>query len=202
MSKKESQEQLESFRISDIDQVKALSHPLRMRIIETLAASDPMTTKQVADALGEKPTRLYHHVGLLQKAGLIRLTHTQQNRGTTEKYYEPIARQFRADADLFADESPENQKNAYRPMIRTIFDNTSSEMLRLVESNDFNEQLEEEGLLSYLEMHIPQKNVEVVRDKLKGVLDYLESLDESEFGDEELREMRLTVALYPLDRFE
>ena len=189
MSKKESQEQLESFRISDIDQVKALSHPLRMRIIETLA-------------LGEKPTRLYHHVGLLQKAGLIRLTHTQQNRGTTEKYYEPIARQFRADADLFADESPENQKNAYRPMIRTIFDNTSSEMLRLVESNDFNEQLEEEGLLSYLEMHIPQKNVEVVRDKLKGVLDYLESLDESEFGDEELREMRLTVALYPLDRFE
>jgi hypothetical protein len=55
---------------------------------------------------------------------------------------------------------------------------------------------------SYLEMHIPQKNVEVVRDKLKGVLDYLESLDESEFGDEELREMRLTVALYPLDRFE
>lgn len=202
MSKKESQEQLESFRISDIDQVKALSHPLRMRIIETLAASDPMTTKQVADALGEKPTRLYHHVGLLQKAGLIRLTHTQQNRGTTEKYYEPIAKQFRADADLFADESPENQKSAYRPMIRTIFDNTSSEMLRLVESNDFNEQLEEEGLLSYLEMHIPQKNVEVVRDKLKGVLDYLEGLDESEFGDEELREMRLTVALYPLDRFK
>jgi len=202
MSKKESQEQLESFRISDIDQVKALSHPLRMRIIETLAASDPMTTKQVADALGEKPTRLYHHVGLLQKAGLIRLTHTQQNRGTTEKYYEPIAKQFRADADLFADESPENQKSAYRPMIRTIFDNTSSEMLRLVESNDFNEQLEEEGLLSYLEMHIPQKNVEVVRDKLKGVLDYLESLDESEFGDEELREMRLTIALYPLDRFK
>ena len=202
MSKKESQEQLESFRISDIDQVKALSHPLRMRIIETLAASDPMTTKQVADGLGEKPTRLYHHVGLLQKAGLIRLTHTQQNRGTTEKYYEPIAKQFRADADLFADESPENQKSAYRPMIRTIFDNTSSEMLRLVESNDFNEQLEEEGLLSYLEMHIPQKNVEVVRDKLKGVLDYLEGLDESEFGDEELREMRLTVALYPLDRFK
>lgn len=202
MSKKERQEQLESFRISDIDQVKALSHPLRMRIIETLGASDPMTTKQVADALGEKPTRLYHHVGLLQKAGLIRLTHTQQNRGTTEKYYEPIAKQFRADADLFADESPENQKNAYRPMIRTVFDNTMSEMLRLVEQHDFNEQLEEEGLLSYIEMHIPQKNAAVVRDKLKDVLDYLESLQESAFGDEELRKFRLTMALYPLDRFK
>lgn len=202
MSKKKKEEQLESFRISDIEQVKALSHPLRMRIIETLADSDPMTTKQVADALGEKPTRLYHHVGLLQKAGLIRLTHTQQNRGTTEKYYEPIAKQFRADADLFADESPENQKNAYRPMIKTVFENTMSEMLRLVELSDFSEQLGEEGLLSYLEVHLPQKHVDVVRSKLKDVLDYLENLDDSEFGDEELREMRLTMALYPLDRFE
>ena len=150
MSKKENKDQLESYRISDIDQVKALAHPLRMRIIETLAASDPMTTKQVANALGEKPTRLYHHVDMLQKTGLIRLTHTRQNRGTTEKYYEAIAKQFRAGADLFSDESSDDQKNALRPMIRTVFDNTLSEMLRLVEQNDFEEKLEEEGLLSYL----------------------------------------------------
>jgi DNA-binding transcriptional ArsR family regulator len=202
MSKKESKEQLESYRISDLDQVKALSHPLRMRIIETLAEADPMTTKQVADALGEKPTRLYHHVGLLQKAGLIRLTHTQQNRGTTEKYYEPIAKQFRADADLFTDEMPEDLKGALRPMIHTIFDSTMSEMLRLVDVDDPGEKLEEEGLLSYLEVHLPQKNAEVVRDKLKEVLEYLEGLDEDEFGDEELRKFRLTMAFYPLDRFE
>ena len=94
MSKKDSPEQMDSYRISDIEQVKALSHPLRMRIIETLAAADPMTTKQVAERLGEKPTRLYHHVDKLEQAGLIRLTHTKQNRGTTEKYYETIARQF------------------------------------------------------------------------------------------------------------
>ena len=65
MSKKESTDQLESFHISDLDQVKALAHPLRMRIIETLAGPEPMTTKQVAEALGEKPTRLYHHVDML-----------------------------------------------------------------------------------------------------------------------------------------
>ena len=202
MGKKENNEQLESYRISDIDQVKALAHPLRMRIIETLAASDPMTTKQVANALGEKPTRLYHHVDMLQKTGLIRLTHTRQNRGTTEKYYEAIAKQFRAGADLFSDESSDDQKNALRPMIRTVFDNTLSEMLRLVELNDFEEKLEEEGLLSYLEIHLPQEKVDIVQQKLKGVLEYLQGLDESEFGDEELRKFRLTIAHYPLDRFE
>ena len=202
MSKKENNEQLESYRISDIDQVKALAHPLRMRIIETLAASDPMTTKQVANALGEKPTRLYHHVDILQKTGLIRLTHTRQNRGTTEKYYEAIAKQFRAGADLFSDESSDDQKNALRPMIRTVFDNTLSEMLRLVEQNDFEEKLEEEGLLSYLEIHLPQEKVDIVQQKLKDVLEYLQGLEESGFGDEELRKFRLTIAHYPLDRFE
>ena len=202
MSKKENNEQLESYRISDLDQVKALAHPLRMRIIETLAASDPMTTKQVAVALGEKPTRLYHHVDMLQKTGLIRLTHTRQNRGTTEKYYEAIAKQFRAGADLFSDESSDDQKNALRPMIRTVFDNTLSEMLRLVELNDFEEKLEEEGMLTYLEMHLPQDKLDVLQQKLKDILTYLEGLDESEFGDEELRKFRLTIAHYPLDRFE
>lgn len=202
MSKKEDDEQLESYRISDIDQVKALAHPLRMRIIETLGASDPMTTKQVAEALGEKPTRLYHHVDKLEKAGLIRLTHTRQNRGTTEKYYEPIAKQFRAGADLFNEDVPEAVKGAMGPMIQTIFDNTMAEMLRLVEVGDKAEKLEEEGLLSYVEMHLPEEHAMAVREKLMDVLTYLENLDEDEFGDAELRKFRLTTALYPLDRFD
>ena len=202
MSKKESTDQLESFHISDLDQVKALAHPLRMRIIETLAGPEPMTTKQVAEALGEKPTRLYHHVDMLQKVGLIRLTHTRQNRGATEKYFEPIAKSFRADADLFSDEVTAEEKSALRPMIRTVFENTMGEMLRLVDVDEPGDQLEEEGLLSYLEMHIPEENAKVVQEKLKDILAYLEELADADHSDEELRKFRLTMALYPLDKFK
>lgn len=201
MSKKDLPEQLDSYRISDIEQVKALSHPLRMRIIEVLAASDPMTTKQVADTLGEKPTRLYHHVDKLLRVGLIRLTHTKQNRGTTEKYYEAIARQFRAGADLFADDNPSEQKNALRPMIHTIFDNTTSELLRLVDEIGDEESIEDVGLLSYIEMHLEQEQIDVVQEKLKDILSYLESLEDPESDREGLRKYRLTMAHYPLDRF-
>ena len=69
-------------------------------------AAGPMTTKQVAELLGEKPTRLYHHVDLLHQAGLIRLTHTRKNRGTTEKYYEAIARQFASRCSLLGERPP------------------------------------------------------------------------------------------------
>lgn len=205
MSKKDSHKQLDSFRISNLEQVKALAHPLRVRIVETLASSDPMTTKQVADLLGEKPTRLYHHVDLLEKAGLIHLTHTRKNRGTTEKYYAAIARQFRAAADLFSDEHPDQQIDALRPMIHTVFDNTTSEMLRLIESHQPGDSLEDEGgLLSYIEMHLPQEQIEAVQQKLKDVLDLLQSFadPESKADEEGLRKFRLTIAHYPLDRFK
>lgn len=204
MSKKENSEPLESYRISDFDQVKALAHPLRLRIMETLASSEPMTTKQVAESLGEKPTRLYHHVDMLAKVGLIRLTHTQQNRGATEKYYAAIARQFRTDADLFSDESSDEQKSTLRQMIHTVFDNTTSELLRLVDVDETGVLLEDAGLLSYIEMHVTQEQVDEVKQKLKDVLDYLQSLEdpESEPDKEGLRKYRLTMAHYPLDRFD
>ena len=35
-----------------------------------LFAEAPRTTKQVAELLGEPPTRLYHHVAALERAGL------------------------------------------------------------------------------------------------------------------------------------
>ena len=204
MTKKEKYKQLDSYQISDLDQVKALAHPLRMRIIETLAAADPMTTKQVAESLREKPTRLYHHVDMLVKAGLIRLTHTRQNRGTTEKYYEAIARVFRADADLFSDESAGDHENPLRSMIHTVFDNTTSELLRLVDSHQSGKLLESEGVLSYVEMHLTEEQLEEFQQKLKDVIDHLQGLDDPETAadTEGLRKYRLTLAHYPLDRFD
>ena len=76
---------------ANVAELRALAHPLRLRIME-LFAEAPRTTKQVADLLGEPPTRLYHHVAALERAGLLKLKETRKNRGTVEKWYESIAR--------------------------------------------------------------------------------------------------------------
>jgi DNA-binding transcriptional ArsR family regulator len=71
--------------------LRALAHPLRLRLVE-LFAEAPRTTKQVAELLGEPPTRLYHHVNALERAGLLRLRETRANRGAVEKWYEASSR--------------------------------------------------------------------------------------------------------------
>lgn len=86
--------------IRTLRQVKALAHPLRLRILEELAAA-PHTPKQVAGILGRKPTGLYHHVRVLEEAGLVRVTETRRKRGTIEKYYRAVASGVRVDPGVF-----------------------------------------------------------------------------------------------------
>src|ERR1044071_8728746 len=72
--------------------LRALAHPLRLRMMELFAES-PKTTKQVADLLGQPPTRLYHHVAALERARLLVLKEKRKNRGTVEKWYAGVAQQ-------------------------------------------------------------------------------------------------------------
>src|SRR5438094_7565266 len=78
-------------RATALTQVRALAHPLRLRLIEPFA-SGPLTAKQAAQKLGQPPTRLYYHVATLERAGLLRLARTRAVRGATEKYF-ALARQ-------------------------------------------------------------------------------------------------------------
>ena len=87
--------------ITRVDQARLLADPIKLRIIQEMAVT-PHTTKQVADSLGEKPTKLYRHVEALRDAKLIELVAEKQKRGTIEKYFLAVARRFEIHPDLFA----------------------------------------------------------------------------------------------------
>jgi len=91
---------LDSYTISDIKQLKALSHSCRVRILNCLTEK-PMTAKQLADAFGEEPAKTSYHVKQLLKVGLVELKFTRQTpNGIVEKYYQAIAREFHTDPGL------------------------------------------------------------------------------------------------------
>lgn len=79
--------------LRDLRQIKALSDPLRLKILGALC-DEAKTTKQIATELGEPATKLYRHVELLHELGLVKLVRTAPKRGTTEKYFEAVARSF------------------------------------------------------------------------------------------------------------
>ncbi len=79
--------------IRDLGQAKLLTDPFKLKLLERFA-DEPITTKQVADLMGEKAPRLYRHVDALVEAGLLELIKEQPKRGTIERYYKTIASRF------------------------------------------------------------------------------------------------------------
>lgn len=194
-------EQADVMTLTSLEQVKVLSDPLRMRIVEVLCR-DERTTKQVAEELGEKPTRLYHHVEALERAGLLRLTRTRRNRGTLERYYVAAARSFRADPRLFGGGGTADEAATMRSMMTTIFSTTAAEVERLAGRGGDAGGIGDEGVLGYLAIDADAETIEGLRRRLKRLLGDIQKLEPAAGSRDASRRFRLTLAFYPLDRFE
>src|SRR5256885_14872378 len=93
---------LDVFTIDRPEQLKALGHPLRLRVLEMLGQSEEtsLTNRELAQRLGVDPGHLHFHVRMLLKAGLIELVDNGA-RGR-EKPYRAVARTFRVAPELLA----------------------------------------------------------------------------------------------------
>jgi DNA-binding transcriptional ArsR family regulator len=90
----------DTFVVETAEQLRALSDPLRQRLLEQFA--DGATVKQAAARLGEKQTKLYHHVDQLLAAGLIVVEREEKRRATVERTFRTAARRFAVSPAAFA----------------------------------------------------------------------------------------------------
>jgi DNA-binding transcriptional ArsR family regulator len=80
------------------EQLKALGHPLRLRVLEALGEADtPMSNRELAQKLGVDPGHLHFHVQMLLKCGLIQQAASGKGR---EKPYRLAARTIKVAPEL------------------------------------------------------------------------------------------------------
>jgi DNA-binding transcriptional ArsR family regulator len=183
--------QAELRTLDDLKQVRALADPLRMRILTAL--NEERTTKQVAELLHEKPTRLYHHVDALERAGLVQLTRTRPKRGTIEKYYRSVARTF--EARVSTGRGADASREVIDDVMATAFATTSSEVSRLLE-HGAGSTLSEEGILTFLEVRATRGEIQKLRRRLHAAIGVAREEGKSSPRPERYR---LTIAFYPLE---
>jgi predicted ArsR family transcriptional regulator len=107
----------ETYKIQDLETVRVLSDPLKLRLLQAFTES-AKTTKQVAAELGESVTKLYRHVDALHDLGLIEIVEEKQKRGTIERTFRAVARRFEADHSLFSGDNSGDGANAVRQVLR------------------------------------------------------------------------------------
>jgi DNA-binding transcriptional ArsR family regulator len=185
--------------ISDVETLKALSDPLRLRILETMvtAADEAWTVKRLAAALGVGPTKLYHHVNILEEREFIRVAGTRVVSGIIEKSYRLAQLSVRLDRALLSGSSEDVQSSVHDVMA-VIFDSVRDEIeqgLRggLVQAGE-NDPLRELLIRGLTRIH-PDRAAEL-RERLRALL---EEYDTDTHGPAEEGSVPFgyLIALYP-----
>jgi DNA-binding transcriptional ArsR family regulator len=187
--------------ISDVETLKAISDPVRLRILETMiqAADEDWTVKRIATALGVGPTKLYHHVAILEEREFIRVAGKRVVSGIIETRYRIAQLNVRLDRALLSASGPANEATAaVEEALRSIFDTAREDIGVALRSGAM--QLEPDGarprgiLRQDLMRLTPDRSAEL-RERLTALLD--------EFGgdsedDPDSQPIGLLLALYPI----
>lgn len=78
--------------IKNISQASALLKPYRLEIIKML--DQPRTCTELAEVLKDSPQKIYYHIKILEKAGLVKKVDQRQVRGIMEGIYQAAASSY------------------------------------------------------------------------------------------------------------
>jgi predicted ArsR family transcriptional regulator len=187
----------ETYTLKTLEQIKIMAQPLRMQLLEAFS-HEPMTTKQVAQLLKEHPTKLYHHVEALERVGIIKLVRTQRKRGTTEKYYQAVARHFTVDGTrLELATHVEETIDELQMMAQTMFQETLSEVRQSIADEHLRSRHKRNpAILAHSYIYTTPEQIAKLTKKIRALLKECESVKQQQgvvgYG--------LTVAFYPVKK--
>lgn len=180
--------------IDDVETLKIISDAFRLKILE--AMGEPTTVKQVAEQLGTSPKKLYYHVNLMEKHGLIVVVDEQIVSGIIEKWYQVRAFSFRVKKSIL--NVSQDKEEDIRRLLSSIFENTVQDvvaasragMLPMADHADG-----ESMLLTRSRYSFTREQFEVFKERFQQLFEEMKAADE-EAGDAG-RPFALTLAFYP-----
>jgi DNA-binding transcriptional ArsR family regulator len=105
--------------------LKALAHPLRARILESITDRGEASPVELARDLDQPLATVSHHTRVLRDLGCIELTRTEPRRGAVEHYYRAVLRPLLDDAQ-WEQLSLMERRGLAGQLVRRIFEAASA----------------------------------------------------------------------------
>jgi len=193
---KGSAEPADVLTIDNLETLRLLTEPLRMRVMSAFADSvgTPLTVKQLSAQLELRPTRLYYHVNLLEEHGLLRVASSRVVSGITEKSYIVAARSITLDPALLKVSAAGREATAATVM--ALMQATATEIAESIETAAGQSDAE------LRQMRIGKSGAHLSpgghAEFLKRLNDLIEEFEEKYGTPDTLPNRALFVAYYPL----
>lgn len=180
----------EIHKINNLEHVRLLADPLKLRLLQAFA-EQARTTKQAAAELGESVTKLYRHVDALHDAGLLEVVDEQQKRGTIERTFRAVAQRFEADHTLFNDQADSAGVEAAREILRV----TEGEILNVLANTADDE--DDKTIIVRVRGRAGSDKIAELQSALEAWLDSIKDCDDP--SDGETSEFGGLIAFYRMD---
>jgi len=193
-----------TFTIGDLETLKVIADPLRGQIVEILV-SEPKTINQIAAKLRLAPSKLYYHVNLLEKVGIIQVVDTTQRGNIIEKHFWVTALDYRVEESMFNFSTPEGQQNISDLMIAPL-ETTRLDIIRSLEARAFNlehraEKHPRQVMITRELSRITDEQADDFRERFKALVEEFTAADDPG-TDDDAQAHALTMAFYPTFYYE
>jgi DNA-binding transcriptional ArsR family regulator len=148
---------------------KALSHPMRARILGILDER-VASPNEIAEMIHERLPNVSYHVRALLDLGCIELVDTAQRRGAIEHYYKAVVRPFFSDRDW--KRLPRSGRQAISDVaLKVVWEDLSAAM----RAGTFDGRADRH--LSHNDITLDEEGWRDVRDALAGLLEQVDRIE-------------------------
>ena len=156
-------------RIIELESLKALAHPLRVRILDTLSTYGEFTASGLGERLGESSGSMSYHLRQLEKHHFVREV---EGKGTArERWWERVPGGIKLGTP--GSETSPSERAASRLVLREWMNNRSTVLNDFLERGD--DVLSEEWLaassISLSNLWLTSEQSNELGNRLQGVLD-------------------------------
>jgi len=194
------------FLIEDLETLRTFADPLRAQIYEILLQA-PANVRQVGERLGLASSRLYYHINLMEKLGLIRVVETHMVANMVEKMYRAVAYKLDVAKDLL-DFGSDSGQQAIHGLLTSGLEATRDDLLRSLQVRQMElergaEVKPRQVMVSRTTARIPDDLADAFRSRLQALIAEFEEADQTrEQPGEGLQDYALLVAFYPSFYYE
>jgi predicted transcriptional regulator len=186
----------EIMKFDSRERLAVLSSPLRLEILGLFTNHEPLAITDMAALMQRAAGSLYHHVGLLEKAGLLKRTGTRPKGKRFEALFFPTATIFEAEA-------PTGDEDAVAHAVKTMasgFRMAERDLEAALQSGDMVTEGSDRNLLAArIHMRLSPDNLAKLNGHLKALEDFLLSADGAATPrTPDDQHMSLTIAFLPI----
>lgn len=149
--------------IASLEEIKVFTDPFRMKVLFTFD-EEPLTVKQIADKLGEIPSKVHYHVKELERIGVLEIVDKKEKSGIIEKYYFPTAERFRVEKVVV---NEDGWKDHIENLRETVFKNASEDFSNYLKKRHDDDK----EILNYGILNLTDEEFDELKKKLEELIE-------------------------------